>query len=264
MGMKRFVIAVTTLAACAATYAGAATFAAASPPKAKLRAFLCQPARDPATRGISVTAVMRPLPHTVRLALRFQLFDRQKPGGPTSAVTGGDLGTWIYPKNKTLGQRPGDIWIVNHPVAQLSVAPAFYRFRVTFRWIGAHGHTLGTTVRVSPVCYQPELRPDLRVSAISVKSLPNAPNGTARDAYIALIRNTGASAAGPFTVQFTDGSVVRSKTVSLLGAHSKTMRTFVGPKCNAQAPPTVVVDPGGQVDDLNRSNNSLTAVCPGS
>ena len=80
-------------------------------------------------------------PRTVRLAIPAIKLDAEvKQGGivqdaggnpvwqtlPFVAVHYGDLGKWIYPPDKTLGQRPGDVWKVNHPVAQLSTAPAYY------------------------------------------------------------------------------------------------------------------------------------------
>jgi hypothetical protein len=38
--------------------------------------------------------------------------------------------------------------------------------------------------------------------------------------------------------------------------------TFTGPVCSASTAPTITADSAHQVDDLNRSNNVLTAVCP--
>ena len=259
MSMKRFsIVALVVAAGLAASLArGAAT---ASVPSAQLRGYVCQTARDPANRGIIITAVMRPLAHTQRLSLRFDLLERQHKHGPTAAVHFGDLGTWIYPKNKTLGQRPGDVWIVHHPVAQLQVAPAYYRFKVSFHWLGGHSHVIGTAVRYSPTCFEPELRPDLQVLAIHIKPSPTNPK---RDLYSAVIRNSGASSTGQsFGVEITDGSKSETRTVPALAAHAKTMVTFVGPLCNTLAPPTVTVDPNGLIDDFNRANNSLTATCP--
>ena len=226
-------------------------------PRAKLTGVLCQTARDPATRGISVTAVMRPLAHTRRMALRFDLLERQRRHGPVTEVTYGKLGKWIYPANKTLGQRPGDQFIVNEPVADLA-APAYYRFRVTFRWTGAHGHVLGSAVRQSAICFQPELRPDLQVVSIAVH--PNA-NNPRRDFYAAVIRNAGKSASGPFAVQFADGTATKTRTVASLGPHSHETMTFSGPLCNVASPPTITADPDGQIDDF-RSRHDNAARTP--
>jgi hypothetical protein len=252
--MKRLTLAVLMIGLCTspAVSAGAAT------PRAKLRGFVCQTALYPANRGIAVTSVMRPLAGTMHMAVRFELLERQTRSAPAQPVVYGDLGKWIYPKDKTLGQRPNDQFIVPKQVSDLS-APAYYRFKVSFRWTGNHGRLLGTAVRTTSLCYQPELRPDLLVKSISVKPDPNHLN---RDLYGAVIKNAGATGAGPFKVQFSDGSYTRSRTIRQLGAHSKRVLTFVGPLCDASAPPTVTADPNNQVpDDLNRANNSLTATC---
>ena len=95
------------------------------------------------------------------MAMRFDLLMSSNDGSAPKVVSSGDLGVWITPKNPTLGQLPGDVWKLQKSVVNLA-APATYRFRVTFRWIGAGGHTLGTAVRLSPRCQQRELRPDLR------------------------------------------------------------------------------------------------------
>ncbi len=159
--MRRFVIIVAVLGAGA--LASAATVAGASTPRAKLRGFVCQRALEPPRRVATITAVMRPLSGTQKMQLRFELLDHPKGSvGTYGEVPGGDLGKWVSPQDPSLGQRPGDVWILNHPVFNLA-APVYYRFRVTFRWLGQHGKLLGTAVRWSAVCYEPELRPDLYV-----------------------------------------------------------------------------------------------------
>ena len=88
--MKRILITAGTVLAIGG--AGTAALAASSP-RTRLRHFVCQRALDPAARAVSVTAVMRPLPGTKKLELRFQLQSKSKPGGAYGAVSGGDLGT---------------------------------------------------------------------------------------------------------------------------------------------------------------------------
>ncbi len=222
---------------------------------------MCQRALDPPARAVSITGVMRPVRGTKRMQLQFALLRKARGSASYASVSGGDLGTWISPANPTLGQRPGDVWKLQKPIVGL-VAPAAYRFRVRFRWLGAHGRLLGTAVRLSAVCWQPELRPDLLVQSISVESAPNRPNA---DRYVAVIRNAGASATGPFEVLFTPGGALPVKTalVTDLAAHSRVVETFLGPVCSNSAATTVTVDPEDKVDDFNRSNNSLSAVCPG-
>ena len=253
-------------ATCAAVggAAGAAALdggaAAAQSPRARLQGVLCERALDPPARGVAITALMRPLAGTTRMQLRFQLLTKPKGAGAYSAITSGDLGTWITPTNPTLGTRSGDVWKFQKQVLNLA-APAAYRFRVSFRWLGARGRVLGTVTRQSPPCSQPELRPDLLVQSITVQPV----NGRPRvNRYVAVIRNAGATATGPFEILFTPGALpVQTATASDLAPHSKLVERFIGPLCSNAAATTVTVDPEDKVDDFNRSNNSLTAVCSG-
>lgn len=256
--MKRF--AAMCAIVCAVGGVAASTVGASTPPRARVTGLTCQHALDPPARAVSVTAVMRPLRGTRRMQMRFQLL-RSAKGTPAYApVTGGDLGTWVSPSTPTLGQRPGDVWKLQKPIVGLT-APASYRFRVSFRWLGAHGRVLGRAVRESGTCFQPELRPDLLVQSITVES-PATPPHVNR--YVAVIRNAGASDTGPFEILFTPGGALPVQTVSVpdLAAHSKLRKAFLGPVCSNAAATTVTVDPEDKVDDFNRSNNSMTAVCP--
>jgi CARDB len=231
----------------------------ADAPRASLRSPVCVTALDPASRAIGITAVMRPLADTKKMQLKPQLLTRANGATPYARVRGGDLNNWVPTPDPALGQQPGDIWNFIKQVVRLK-APATYRFRVFFRWIGTNGRILGTAARTGPTCHQPELRPDLQVRTISVQAVPGQPN---QNAYVALIHNAGASAAGPFQVQFSDGGVLKTHTVSRLAAHSSVKEQFIGPLCTAGAA-AVTADPTDQVDDLNRANNTLAVVCSAS
>ena len=61
-----------------------------------------------------------------------------------------------------------------------------------------------------------------------------------------------------------DGSATETQTVALLRAHSSITESFVGPVCTADNAPTITADSTSEVDDLNRDNNALTAICPAS
>ena len=126
--------------------------------------------------------------------MRFELLTRSQASPAATLVRGGDLGTWIPPNDPAFGQQPGDVWKVNKLVVDLT-APATYRFRVTFHWTGAGRRPLGSAMRYSARCSQPELRPDLAVSSILVQPIAALPNS---DAYVAQIANQGATAAGPW------------------------------------------------------------------
>jgi hypothetical protein len=232
--------------------------ATAQAPRSALRSFVCQKALDPAGRAISITAVMRPVSGTTKLAMRFELLKRISRGTRPASLAGRDLKVWLMPSDPpTLGQQPGDTWVVHHPVVDLA-APALYRFRVSFRWLGPGGKVLGTMTRVSRPCLEPELRPDLAVSALQVHSLQG---GFAR--YTALVRNSGNTASGPFSVQLAvGGGVVGTQAVTQLAPHSHLQVHFRAPACTAGEPITVIADPTDQVDDYNRDNNTLQTMCP--
>lgn len=238
-----------------------ATSATGAQPRALLRGFSCDRAMDPASRSVSVTAVMRHLVGTRHMAVKFDLLMSTGSGAAQKVVRAGDLGVWITPRNPTLGQLSGDVWNLQKSVVALA-APATYRFRVAYRWTGIGGHTLNTAVRFSRTCRQRELRPDLAVTSITVSPDPANPN---RDEYSAVIANLGNSSAGPFDVLFAtlDGSTKPiDQTITRLKAHASITDTFSGPLCTAANDPTITADSANQVDDLNRANNSMTAVCP--
>jgi hypothetical protein len=229
-------------------------------PRADLRAFSCQKAMDPVNRRVAVTAVMRPLSATEHMAIKFDLLVSHGANGVAKPLRAGDLGKWIHPDDPSLGQLAGDVWNLQKSVVALH-APRVYRFRVRYRWAGAHGRIAGSATRYSRRCVEPELRPDLQVRTISVSPAPNDPN---QDLYTAVITNAGNSAAGPFDVLFAapDGSVATTRSVAGLRAHSSRTQTFTGPVCSAGTAPTVTADSAHQVDDSDRSNNVLTATCP--
>jgi len=235
-------------------------------PRSHLAGFVCHQALEPADRLVSVRAVMRPVTGTQRMQMRFELLSKSSTANAFVALHDGGLGSWIAPADPTLGQRPGDVWIVSHPVSDLP-APAVYRYRVSFRWIGAGGHILSTRTRQTAKCFEPELRPDLLVSSIAVQPIPDKP---AKDQYVAAVENKGLSAAGPFAVTFPPGAasagaaVTITKTVQRLDAGATRDITFVGPACTALSAPAVVVDPDHTVDEYDYADNSLTVAgtCP--
>ena len=246
-------------AACLAVVGlGAATAGADTTPTNQLRAFVCQKALDPVTRGVSVQAVMRPVTGTAKMQMRFQLTRQTSPGGPFTLVRGRLLGSWITPSDPTLGQRPNDVWIVTHPVVDLA-APATYRFRVAFRWTGASGQRLATAVQTSPTCYEPELRPDLLVRSVTV-----APQASgADDVYTLVIANRGQTASGPFQVVLAGaGAASQTATAASLGPRSSVRQRFVAPACTVGSSLTGAVDPMHTIDEYDYANNALTIACP--
>lgn len=256
MSPMRFVF----IAACVLALATGSAVAASSAPRAQLGSFVCQRALDPPARAVSIQAVMRPVSGTSKMQMRFELLRQTRPGGRFLAVRGRNLGSWIRPQDPTLGQSAGDVWIVSHPVVNL-LAPATYRFRVTFRWTGGGGRVLSTSVESSANCYQPELRPDLLVRSLSV-----TPAASGQDAYVAVIANRGLTAAGPFQVALAGGGasagISRTVTVGSLGPHAAKHVRIVAPACTRGSVLTVTVDPSHTIDEFDFANNVLTRPCP--
>ena len=122
-----------------------AASASATEPAASLGGFVCRSASNPLNRVVSVTSTMRPLAGTPSMKLRFVLLQRT-PGQLAHPVSGGDLGRWH--------QAPSETWVVRKPVVNLP-APAVYRFRVSFVWLGPGGGVIGPQTLLSPRCYQP-------------------------------------------------------------------------------------------------------------
>jgi hypothetical protein len=257
MSRTRFLVALAVSALlCAAASASAST---TSPPLDQLRSLVCQKALDPPARAISIQAVMRPVTGTAKMQMRFDLMRKTPRSGGFVIVRGRLLGSWITPQNPTLGQRPDDVWILNHPVVDLS-APATYRFRVNFRWIGAQGQRLATAVQTSPDCYQPEMRADLLVRSVTV-----GPASAGSESYTAVIANRGQTGAGPFQVQLAGaGSTVQTETVAWLGPRSTVREQFVAAACMAGSNLTVTVDPTDAIDEYDFANNALSTACPAS
>jgi hypothetical protein len=257
VGSARAVVA----AGLVATVVGSATASGASAPAPhdQLRSFVCQKALDPPTRAVSIQAVMRPVTGTAKMEMRFDLMRKAKPEAPFKIVRGHFLGSWLTPDTPTLGQRPGDVWVVNHPVVGLP-APATYRFRVSFRWLGSSGQQLSSDAQSSPTCYQPELRADLLARSLTV-----TPLASGNSAYVAVIANRGLTAAGPVEVDLAGaGSATQAQTIASIGPKSSVRERFVAPACTPGASLAVTVDPSHTIDEYDFTNNVLTMACPAS
>jgi CARDB len=256
----RFLIAAGACAAvCTAGSASAATSPSPSPSLDQLRSFVCQKALDPPERAISIQAVMRPVTGTARMQMRFDLMRKTGAGTAFSKVRGRQLDSWISPQDPTLGQNPADVWILNHPVVDLA-APATYRFRVTFRWIGAQGQRLATAVQTTAGCYQPETRADLLVRSVTAGAVTS---GQSAQDYTAVIANRGQTGAGPFQVVLAGaGSGTETATVAWLAPHSTVREQFVAPACSAGTNLSVTVDPAHTIDEYDFANNTLAVACP--
>jgi hypothetical protein len=131
--------------------------------------------------------------------------------------------------------------------------PANYRAVVNFRWKDRRGRTIRSERATSPVCKQPDTRPDLVVRNVRFED----------GQYVATIFNRGRdSAAGPFAVDFiVDG--IPLGTVEIVGLAPQTVVTAMlpGARCLPGTPLEAVADPRSEVDEADEENGSLSAVC---
>jgi CARDB len=254
----------------------AAPAVAATPPPTQLTRAVCHRALLPPARKIAVTAVMRPVNGTNGMEMMFDLQRARRRYGPFTTVRGTGLERWVHPDTPTLGQRPGDIWRFDQKVENLA-GPAYYRFRVRFRWTGAGGHALRTSSVTGPTCFQPELRPDLVAQSLTVKAAgggtqpstgqpssgQSAATQPAQDRYVGVIANRGLTSADSFTVELLlPGQPTQRTTVHGLRPHATARETFTAPACTPGSRLTLIVDPNGSVLDYDRANNTLTVQCP--
>ena len=243
-----------------AAASGAAAVTLGDAPHAKLASFVCQTGLDPASRAISVTAVMRPVTGTEKMSMRFQLLKRAKRWSRPVALTGTDLNSWLTPKNPTLGSRPGDRWVVKHPVVDLA-GPDFYRFKVAFRWIDASGHVIGKALR--------EQR-DVLPARETGRPRDRGRQGHAVDGRSRVRRIPGPGPehrqdpSGQFNVEYSDGSTTHEKLILQLLPHHQRGVYFKEPACSAAAPATITADPEHMVDVSSRLDSSTTTTCPSS
>jgi hypothetical protein len=135
------------------------------------------------------------------------------------------------------------------------LAPASYRAVVDFRWKSKAGKTIRGERVISPVCKQPDARPDLLVRNVRRED----------GSFVGVIVNRGRDAAGPFAVDFRlDGVLVGTVEVAGLDPNAPLTVMTPAPKGPCAAPDTpveVVADPRTQVDEADEENNSFATTC---
>lgn len=247
--MKRLLLIVVVLGAALFPSAGQAR-AYASSTVYQARVVACVPSLSAYGRHFKAEGVIRRMPGALRVGLRFDLFERPEGAHRFSRLAADGFGIWQI-------SDPGYDLIVRKDVHNLP-APAAYYMRVTFRWYGHHGRILAQRQRATRTCFEPDMRPDLRVRAVTASTRPD---GSTR--YLAVIRNAGLTRAGSFdTVLQSAGMTVAGPTLTEgLAAGATVTVSFAGPACTSSAPPVVVVDPDKRVNERDEQNNSRPATC---
>jgi hypothetical protein len=244
--MRRFA-AICSLLAVGGAGAGAQASAQGTPPSLAAKLVTCQTGTTAADRFAVFSGSMPAMRGARTLTMRFELLERQPGGQGFARVVLPHWGTW----EKTSRQGvPG--FIFTKRVEQLA-APAAFRARLTFRWLDGQGATLRTARRTSPICHQPDPRPDLHVAAVRF------PAG-GRPAVV--VRNRGRSTAGPFTVRMSRAGIAATRQVVALAAGDRQTLSFNLGRCTAGEPVTVSLDPADRIDEADEADNVVTVACP--
>jgi hypothetical protein len=243
-------IAIVAVLGAAGMIAAAVAAPHPGPRDARAKLVACHVAPAQADRYLTVEGAMRSLQSGDTMQLRFELFRKQPPGG-FKRVSGPGLGVWNT-ASTGVARYKFRKRIENLP------APGRYRVAVRYRWLSA-GKPFARTARLTPVCVQPDQRPDLRIANVTATS------GTSRQTatYHLTVRNAGRTAAGPFGLALTvDGAAQPTVAVPELAAGAKRVVDVVAPRCASGGTLAASVDPDNTVDESDETNNQRAIACP--
>lgn len=133
------------------------------------------------------------------------------------------------------------------------VGPSSYRVVVRFRWLDAAGEVVRRAHAVSRRCRQPDPRPNLRVTSLTVR----------RHRYSVTVRNSGRSPAGPSRLRLDlgDGRPPLSALVGPLDARSEQTIVLTGRRCARGSLLTATADAADTVDERREDDDVLVAAC---
>lgn len=246
----RRLVPVLLAAALAAPSAASAAATPAVPTAATLDT--CHTSTTALGRYAIFTAQMGTIDGATRMQVRFDVSGRAGAGRKFRALYGPGLGRWR-------SSAPGiQRYLLHKQVANLP-AGGDARAVVSFRWIGAHRAVLHRARRRTPLCHQPDLRPDLVIDGVATQ--PGDDSGHLR--YVLALRNAGVGDAGPFDVAFDlGGSSASIQAVTGLLAGERRLVTFAAPRCAAGDPVHVTADTSNRVDEAVERDDDRTFTCP--
>jgi CARDB len=231
-----------------ATAAALAFAAHAAPAHARLMS--CAKSTDPSARVAVFEGSMRAWRHSQRLQLRFRLQSRtpQDPVWRTVHAPGFDR--W---QTSDAGVRQ---FVYDKRVERLE-APASYRVVVRFRWRNARGRIVGHAQHISRTCREPDPRPNLVVRKLLVYRLSKT-----KARYVAVVANTGRTAADAFAVRFDRVGLQFGEVFGAPLAPGHSARVHVdAAACRPGDALNAVADPDGLIDEHNETDNRLQVPC---
>lgn len=204
-------------------------------------------------RHLVADGSMRALPGASRMQIRFELQSRTpaRPAWHTLVAPG--FGVWN-------SADPAVRRYVHQKRVEALAAPADYRMVVQFRWMDG-SRLVAKQRRVTDVCRQPDMRPDLEPRQLTAKGRGA---GDRARRYVVRIVNSGRAASGPFSVALiVNGTPLTSPAVASLPPGAKIQVEIPGPGCAPGSMLIVRVDPDGRVDEHDEAGNELVSPCQG-
>jgi hypothetical protein len=223
-----------------------------SRPPLQARLVACTTGASANARRATFTASMPAIAGAVRMAIRFDLLQRGPGDAAFARVAVPAWGRW----ERSDAGRTG--FIYTKTVRALR-APGAYRATVRFRWYGADGGVVREVRRRTPICREPDPRPDLRAGALTT-----APGlGAAAVTYLLTVRNAGRGAAGPFTVALaTAGMPPSPVAVGGLAPGESRVVELAGPRCAPRSTVRFVLDAANAVAESDEADDVVDRACP--
>lgn len=241
------------LAAAALAGGAVPAHAAGDKPALSAKTTTCTTGADDASRAAAFTGSMPAAAQTRRMQMRFTLMQRKGigPKGTFKKVVVPGWGGWV----KSDPDRQGFVFTKR---VEALTAPAGYRVVITFRWLDGKGHVQRTTVRTTPVCEQPDPRPDLVLGGVDATA-----TGKGTAAYTVSVGNEGHSDAVPFAVTITvDGTVSDPVTLGPIAAGGRSTGTLAAPRCASGGTILVTVDVADTVAESVEGDSAVHRPCP--
>ena len=244
--MRRALI-LTALALTTLPVAAAHAAPPAKPPKLGATLKTCTTSALPVQRIASFVGSMPARTDAARMQMRFDLERKRDGRRGWRRLKAKGFGVWERANPNVAG------FVFTKRVTALPV-PATYRAIVRFRWLSANGRIVKRARSRTRPCRQPDLRPNLVPGALT--AVLDLQPGFAL--YTLVVRNTGRSTAGPFSVRVGSGSA----EVGPLEAGEERAVPVTALPCVAFTSLVVRVDADRRVEESRERGNGARRQCP--
>ena len=239
------------LIALIALSAPAVAHAQAPPLRAKVSA--CSSGPLPTDRVAAFTGSMPSIAGSRRMWMRFDILARAGTAKAYAPLKVPGLGVW---QKSAPGHPAGFVFTQR---VQALATPGSYKAVIRFRWYDKTGKLLRSSSHQTPICKQPDRRPDLQVGALDATPGP----GIGQTTYTLVVRNAGRGAAGAFDVLLGGaGSDQPTQRVTGLQPGASVTLIFAAPPCTPGSTLRVTVDARGEIPEVTEGDDTVERTCP--